>query len=402
MNIVRGKFKSHYLLFIVFILSSCSYMQEFSIPEVTTLFSPDHNNIKTVAILPFKNLTDNEELPENLRKALFGNLILKNYDVVKLNQTDHALKMASYHTTDAEQIEYSKLADILNADALIYGTVTKCKKLFGVVYSRVDIGAELEMVDSSNSKVIWKVNHVESTHSGTPPLSPFSIPEKIIDSTVNVRDEVIVDTTVKLAKKFLESIPDCNIKNVLQPFNVVTKTVRDSKSEIVGDFNVVDADIVDVDSIDAEIMDLKVEDERPKEFSINIKGVNDSKVVHYKVKPKDTLYKISKKFYGQGTNWKNIQTANNEIESSALKIGYDLVLPDIPVLTDIDEASLLNKDHFKKAVYQVKSGDSLNDIASVLYQDRNKWEIIYEHNKDELEESKDLVVGQVIIIPLTY
>jgi LysM repeat protein len=260
--------------------------------------------------------------------------------------------MASYHTTDLGNVGHYKLGKLLNADALIYGTVTKCSKMYGVVYSRVSIGAEIEMVDASNSIIIWKANHVELTHSGTPPFSPFSIPEKIVDSTINIRDKVVLDTANQLARKFVEDIPERKTTYFL------------------------------------------------REHVINIRNVGNMKEVHYKVQRKDTLFKIAKKFYGHGSKWRNIKYANGEIESASLRIGRDLVLPDVPVLTNINDAELLDKEHYKKAVYKVKWGDSLYNIASTLYHDGTKWRVIYEDNKDEIENIKDLIVGQVLIIPL--
>ena len=340
------------LLLVILVLSSCNYFQEFSKPEITTLSSSKPDHIKTIAILPFENLTDNKEIPITLRKSIFSNLSLKDYDLIKLKQIDQRLYMASYHTRDIGKTGHYKLGKLLNADALIYGTVTKCSKLFGVVYSCVSIGAEMEMIEVSNSKTIWKATHVEATHSGTPPFSPFSIPEKIIDSTINIRGKVINDTADRLARKFVEGIPEFNNK------------------------------------------------ENSRKFVINIKNAGKRKEVHYKVRQNDTLFKIAKAFYGQGSKWKNIKYANDEIESTALKIDYDLILPDVPIITNINDAKLLDKEHYKKAVYEVKWGDSLRDIASTLYHDSEKWHIIYEDNKDEIGNTQDLTVGQVLIIPL--
>lgn len=384
LDIIRTKLKGCFLLLILFILSSCSYYQDRSLPEITTLFPPEKNHIETIAILPFKNLTDNEEAPTILRKALFSNLILKDYDLIKISQIDQRLETASYHTTGMIEIEYSKLAELLEADALIYGTVTKCTKFYGVVYSRVAIGAEMEMVDASDAEVIWKVNHIEYSHSGLPPLSPFSIVEKIFESKANVRDKVIVETANKLAKKLVESIPECNSMELHSPYNlVVEKEAHGIESEIFEDY----------ENNDVEIR---------SKFAINIEAGDETSEVHYKVQPKDTLYKIAKKFYGLGSIWRNIKDANNEIETSSLRIGSDLVLPDVPIITDIDEVELLDKERYKKAVYRVKTGDSLYDLASILYKDRNKWHVIYEDNKDDIVDKEELFAGQVLIIPLTY
>ncbi len=341
------------LMLLFLAISSCNYYQEFSQPEITTSLTPKKSPIRSIAILPFNNQTDNEEISTILREAVFRNLSLKGYDLVKLKQIDHKLKMASYHTEELNTIGNYQLGRILEADALIYGTVTKCSKLFSVIYSRITIGAELELVDTFDSKTIWKANHEELTHSGIPPISPFSIPEKIIESSINVRDKVIGDTADKLAEKIVKGIPECDIQGVLA------------------------------------------------DYAIEIKDVGYSKVVHYKVQPNDTLFKIARKFYGQGYMWKNIKDANDDIQSTSLKIGDDLILPGVPVLTDINDAKLYDKDNYTKAVYKLKWGDSLYDIASELYRDGRKWPVIYEENKGEIEDMNDLTVGQALIIPLS-
>ncbi|MGR3304185.1 MAG: GNA1162 family protein [Candidatus Scalindua sp.] len=341
------------LILLFLALSSCNYYQEFSQPVITTSLAPKESLIRTIAILPFKNQTDNEEIPTILRDAVFRNLSLKGYDLIKLKQIDQRLKMASYHTNEINTMGNYKLGRILEADALMYGTVTKCSKLFSVVYSRITISAELELVDTSDSKTIWKANHEELTHSGTPPMSPFAIPEKIIASSINVRNKVIVDTADTLAKKLVKGIPERDIQEVLT------------------------------------------------DYAIEIKDVGNSEVVHYKVQPNDTLFKIARKFYGQGAMWKNIKDTNDDIQSTSLKIGYDLVLPGVPILTNINDAKLYDKDNYSKAVYKIKWGDSLYNIASELYHDGRKWPVIYEENKDEIEDMNELTVGQVLIIPLS-
>lgn len=342
------------LILLFLALSSCNYYQEFSQPVITTSMVPKESQIRTIAILPFKNQSENEEISKILREAVFRNLSLKGYDLIKIKQIDQRLEMASYHADDINTMGNYKLGRILEADALMYGTITKCAKLFYVVHSRIAISAELELIDTFATKTIWKANHEELTHSGTPPMSPFAIPEKIIESSINVRDKVIIDTADTLAKKLVKDIPECEAQDVL----VLTN------------------------------------------YTIEIQNVGNSKVVHYKVQPKDTLFKIARKFYGKGSMWKNIKYANAEIQDTSLRIGHDIVLPDVPVLANIDEAKLLDKEFYTKAVYKVKWGDSLYNLASELYHDGRKWPVIYEENKDEIEDNNELIVGQILIVPL--
>ena len=79
----------------------------------------------------------------------------------------------------------------------------------------------MEMINSFNSETIWEANHKELTHSGSPPFSPFNIPEKIFDSTINVRDKVVRDTADKLAKKLANGIPEFDINKILMDYAII-------------------------------------------------------------------------------------------------------------------------------------------------------------------------------------
>ena len=50
--------------------------------------------------------------------------------------------------------------------------------------------------------------------------------------------------------------------------------------------------------------------------------------------------------------------------------------------------------------YTVVSGDSLSKIAKKHYQDGNKWNAIYEANRDQLSDPDKIKPGQVIKIPV--
>ncbi len=63
------------------------------------------------------------------------------------------------------------------------------------------------------------------------------------------------------------------------------------------------------------------------------------------------------------------------------------------------EASTTVTQHGGFRHYTVKRGDSLSSIAMKMYKDHNKWEQIYEANRKELEDSNDLKIGQVLVIP---
>ena len=209
------------------------------------------------------------------------------------------------------------------------------------------------MVDARSSKIIWQADHTETTHGGSVPASPFSVPEAVIESSINVREKVVSETADRLVKKFIVSIP-CK------------------------DFN---------SSINAN--------------TIIIRPNGPSMEVCYRVQDGDTLSGISEKFYDDAAKAEGICKANNGVSDETLKAGQELIIPDVLILTDIEESQQIDRNKYKKAVYRVKWGDSLYEIASKLFHDGKRWTIIYDSNKHEIMNIKDLPVGQVIIVPLT-
>ena len=57
------------------------------------------------------------------------------------------------------------------------------------------------------------------------------------------------------------------------------------------------------------------------------------------------------------------------------------------------------KKEDKYTIYHVKSGDTLSRIAKRFYKDPERWEQIYQANRDSLQSPSDIRVGQTLVIP---
>lgn len=333
-------------------ITSCNYLQEKSLPTITHLEAPKTHKAETVAVLPFNNLTEIEDAAHILRLAFSSNLSTKGYDIIRPEKIDFLLEMAEINSSNLELIGSYQLGKILKADALIYGTITRCSKLFAGIYSNVAIGAEMRMIDAATSKTIWEAQHVEMTHGGSPLVSPITFPVEVAASILNLRDKVLQDTADRLAKKFIAGIPE----------------------------NAFEA--------------------APETMVIFINGSGDNRTVNYTVQSGDTLYAIAEKFYGDGSRWIEIREANNNLHESFLKTGQKLLIPNIPIIDNLNDIYLLQPGRSKNIVYKVKWEDSLYGIATALYNDGEKWREIYEINKEAIISVTDLPVGQILILPL--
>ena len=62
---------------------------------------------------------------------------------------------------------------------------------------------------------------------------------------------------------------------------------------------------------------------------------------------------------------------------------------------------ILKPEPAQRAVqmYKVRRGDTLSSIASKMYNNASKWEVIYKANKSSLSSPENLKMGQTLIIP---
>ncbi|MGR3302041.1 MAG: LysM peptidoglycan-binding domain-containing protein [Candidatus Scalindua sp.] len=131
------------------------------------------------------------------------------------------------------------------------------------------------------------------------------------------------------------------------------------------------------------------------------------KAIH-KVKPNDSLFKISRKYYGDATEWHKIYEANKDEMSgpNAIYIGQELLIPEITPARKITlsmgtalKEEQDNEMSTKTNTHTVVTGDTLYHLARKYYDDSSMWYKIYEANEDTIEDKSLLVKGQTLIIP---
>ncbi|MBI3829950.1 MAG: LysM peptidoglycan-binding domain-containing protein [Planctomycetes bacterium] len=126
----------------------------------------------------------------------------------------------------------------------------------------------------------------------------------------------------------------------------------------------------------------------------------------YVVQPGDSLSSISNKnFPGRTqTGIKAILAANKDTlpDPNRLKVGMKLK---IPALAEKAPVAAIPAEHSDKpapapklaegseGTYTVQAGDTLEKIARKLYKDGNRWNDIYEQNRDKLSDPSRLKVG---------
>ena len=115
----------------------------------------------------------------------------------------------------------------------------------------------------------------------------------------------------------------------------------------------------------------------------------------------DSLWKIAKKLYGDGTKWGLIYEANKSTIKDPSKIwpGQVLIIGNATSGGTTGSTTTTPSTSQTGNTYTVVKGDSLWKIAKKLYGDGNKWGKIYEANKSTIKDPRVIVSGQVLIIP---
>jgi len=127
-------------------------------------------------------------------------------------------------------------------------------------------------------------------------------------------------------------------------------------------------------------------------------------VTFYTIQEGDVLTKISQKFYGTTTKWREIHQANLDVipDADRLKPGTEIVIPDIAAQAArarAEPAEAPASTSGQARTHTVGKGETLYSIAEDYYGDGNRWREIYEANKSKIPNANVLKVGLELTIP---
>ncbi len=118
----------------------------------------------------------------------------------------------------------------------------------------------------------------------------------------------------------------------------------------------------------------------------------------YVIQKDDNLHKIARRFYGDSKFWRAIHAANTDVvpDPEVLKVGTEIVIP------PREEVLRETPGPMPPSVetYIVQPGDTLSSISRMHYGgDSSRAELIYQANRDKIDDKNVLKPGTVITIP---
>jgi len=185
---------------------------------------------RTIAVLPFIDESKSKKGAEAVRRGFYNHLSSLPYKDIELFRIDHLLRKAGFaDPVDVHKIPPEKFKEILNVDAVIFGTISNFDKLFAGVYSQVSVGAEIKMYDTQGH-FLWSGKHVARIHEGGISTSPVGIVASIISAAINIRDIQLLRACDDLFRDMVKTIPAGEYAEALRKPHI-EMLAQDSKGE---------------------------------------------------------------------------------------------------------------------------------------------------------------------------
>ena len=197
-------------LFLVPSILSCSHFTPSVIETPSFKKWVSSNDVpKVIAILPFTNETEVEGLDKLVRESFYEYFSVRPFHDVEIEETDEIIRMLeNAEEKKFHKIPPKKLGEFLRCDALVYGKVTRYKRIYLLIYTQTLIEAEIKIVEAQSGKELWKHTLTKRFHEGGVPTSPFGVIPAAIRTTYSLRESKRNRDIDAFCKKFVSHIPE--------------------------------------------------------------------------------------------------------------------------------------------------------------------------------------------------
>ena len=201
------RFISTLILLVLFLACGCLVKKPIAYNELTMKVIRG-GYPKSMAVLPFKNTTSEEQIDELVRISFYSHFSVRPYRDIELLKIDKEIN-------NHDKIDYSKISNsyvrkwgqILKCDALIVGEVIQFRRLFLGVYSQIKLAVHIAIWDTRTGNKIWDDHHVVRSHEGGVPFHLAEVPLIVIKSGLNLLEKEKVKVTDELCRYLTQRIP---------------------------------------------------------------------------------------------------------------------------------------------------------------------------------------------------
>jgi len=155
--------------------------------------SMDFAALRTIAVMPFANLTRNQQAAERVRDTFVNNLLATGaiYVIPSGEVARGVSKAGIVNPAKPSSEEIAKIAPIIKADALITGVVREYREVRSGSSSSNVISLSMQMIEVQSQKVVWTASSTKGgismgdrlLGSGGQPMN--DVTEAAIDDIIN-------------------------------------------------------------------------------------------------------------------------------------------------------------------------------------------------------------------------
>ena len=214
---MKFQFKYLFLIFILLLGSSCNNTNykkvdnlETSTKSINTVnYSINEkfhtSQINCILIGKFIDRTDISKFKDLnkgdiIRKAIYGLVSVKNYDLIKISEVDKNI----------DTLSNQNLLKYYNCDAIITGKILKFQNNDFISYSNTTVELILNLTDKRD-EILWSSHYSGSNSDGSIPFSPVSLITGIFQVALNDKNETALQVVDMVTRKIIVSLPEKEI-----------------------------------------------------------------------------------------------------------------------------------------------------------------------------------------------
>ena len=155
-----------------------------------------------LCVLPFTDETDQPEVGIEVRRSFAGHLSIKRFRDVELHEIDANLP------ADWRQLPAQSLGEILGCHALVYGIVSRARRLYLGVYAEIALDGGILLIETHTGRTLVKATYRTRLRRGGVPFSPLGIAAGTVMTLRHINAAQMVRAIDDLGRNLAAAVPD--------------------------------------------------------------------------------------------------------------------------------------------------------------------------------------------------
>ncbi len=167
--------------------------------KIPHVIVPDYDKrlTKLIVVMPVKNASEDPKAADMLRTNVIEELYFKGYPRIPGKVVDERLALGA---SGSESLTPQRIGELLNVDAVLFGTLHESKQGRGFLFASTVVEAEFELRSAKTGERLWRVQHRVSSRnfgftSGRVALKSAQVYESVMQEVVSRALETLPDAT---------------------------------------------------------------------------------------------------------------------------------------------------------------------------------------------------------------